>query len=145
MTKRKSWPGAAVIVPLCLLGFLFGACGKKAPPEPPFEKKLPRVNDLQAVVEASGVRLTWTIAAPDKEVVGFNVYRSKPRPEVSDCPGCTRDFELITTVKVKTGESRFQMVDSYREGKGRFYYQVVPFDKRDRAGPESNEAKVLVE
>ncbi len=37
------------------------------------------------------------------------------------------------------------MVDSYREGKGRFYYQVVPFDKRDRAGPESNEAKVLVE
>jgi hypothetical protein len=37
------------------------------------------------------------------------------------------------------------MVDAYIEGKGRFYYQVVPFDKRDRAGPDSNEAKVLVE
>jgi len=145
MTKRKSWLPAAGIVPLFLLGFLLGACGKKAPPKPPLKKELPRVNDLQAVVEASGVRLTWTIAAPDEDIVGFNVYRSKPRPKVSDCPGCTRDFELITTVKVQTGESRFQMVDSYREGRGRFYYQVVPFDKRDRAGPESNEARVLVE
>jgi hypothetical protein len=103
------------------------------------------VKDLRAVVEASGVRLTWTIAKADKDVVGFNVYRSKPRPAVSDCPGCTRDFELITSIKVKSGEIRFQMVDPYIEAKGRFYYQVVPFDKRDRGGPESNEAGVLVE
>ena len=145
MIKRRSWPHAAVIVLLCFLGFLLGACGKKAPPKPPVKKELPRVNDLQAVVEASGVRLTWTIGAADKDIVGFNVSRSKPRPEVSDCPGCTRDFELITSVKVKAGESRFQVVDPYIEGKGRFYYRVVPFDKRDRAGPDSNEAKVLVE
>jgi hypothetical protein len=145
MIKRRSWPGAAVIVLLCFLGFLLGACGKKAPPKPPVKKELPRVNDLQAVVEASGVRLTWTIGTASKDVVGFNVYRSKPRPEVSDCPGCTRDFELITSVKVKTKESRFQVVDPYIEGKGRFYYQVVPFDQRDRTGPDSNEARVLVE
>lgn len=145
MIKRRSWPRAAVIVLLCFLGFLLGACGKKAPPKPPVKKELPRVNDLQAVVEASGVRLTWTIGTASKDVVGFNVYRSKPRPEVSDCPGCTRDFELITSVKVKTGESRFQVVDPYIEGKGRFYYQVVPFDQRDRTGPDSNEARVLVE
>ena len=103
------------------------------------------MKDLRAVVEASGVRLTWTIEKADKDVVGFNVYRSMPRQKVSDCPGCTRDFELITSIKAKTGESRFQMVDSHIEGKGRFYYQVVPFDNRDRAGRESNEAKVLVE
>ena len=145
MIKRRSWPGAAVIVLLCFLGFLLGACGKKAPPKPPVKKELPRVNDLQAVVEASGVRLTWTIGAADKDIVGFNVSRSKPRPEVSDCPGCTREFELITSVKVKAGESRFQVVDPYIEGKGRFYYRVVPFDKRDRVGPDSNEARVLVE
>ncbi len=145
MIKRRSWPHAAAIVLLCFLGFLLGACGKKAPPKPPVKKELPRVNDLQAVVEASGVRLTWTIGAADKDIVGFNVSRSKPRPEVSDCPGCTRDFELITSVKVKAGESRFQVVDPYIEGKGRFYYRVVPFDKRDRVGPDSNEARVLVE
>ena len=145
MIMRRSWPHAAVIVLLFFLGFLFGACGKKAPPKPPVKKELPRVKDLRAVVEASGVRLTWTIAKADKDTVGFNVYRSKPRPEVSDCPGCTHDFELITSIKVKTGELRFQVVDPYIEGKGRFYYQVIPFDKRDRAGPESNEARVLVE
>ena len=141
----RSWPTAAVILLLLFLGFLPGACGKKAPPKPPFTKELPKVKDLRAVVEVSGVRLSWTIEKADRDVAGFNVYRSTPRSEVSDCPGCTRDFQLITSIKVKTGESRFQMVDSYIEGKGRFYYQVVPFDNRDRAGPESNEAKVLVE
>jgi hypothetical protein len=141
----RSWPRAAAIVLLLFLGFLFGACGKKAPPKPPLKSELPRVKDLRAAVEASGVRLTWTLAKADKDVVGFNVYRSKHRPAVSDCPGCTRDFELITSIKVKSGELRFQMVDPYIEGKGQFYYQVVPFDKRDRGGPESNEAKVLVE
>ena len=141
----RSWPCAALIVLLLFLGFLFGACGKKAPPKPPLKNELPRVKDLRAVVEASGVRLTWTLAKADKDVVGFNVYRSKPRPAVSDCPGCTRDFELITSIKVKSGDLQFQVVDPYIEGKGQFYYQVVPFDKRDRGGPESNETKVLVE
>ena len=141
----RSWPRAALLVLLLFLGFLFGACGKKAPPKPPLKSELPRVKDLRAVVEASGVRLTWTLAKADKDVVGFNVYRSKPRPAVSDCPGCTRDFELITSIKVKSGELRFQVVDPYIEGKGQFYYQVVPFDKRDRGGPESNETRVLVE
>ena len=141
----RSWPRAALLVLLLFLGFLFGACGKKAPPKPPLKSELPRVKDLRAVVEASGVRLTWTLAAANKDVEGFNVYRSKPRPAVSDCPGCTRDFELITSIKVKSGELRFQVVDPYIEGKGQFYYQVVPFDKRDRGGPESNEARVLVE
>jgi len=145
MIMRRSWLYAAVIVLLFFLGFLCGACGKKAPPNPPLKKELPLVKDLRAVVEADGVRLTWTIGEADKDVVGFYVYRSKPRPEVSDCPGCTRDFELITSLKVREGESRFQVVDPYRESRGRFYYQVVPFDKQDHAGPDSNEARVLVE
>ena len=136
---------AELIALLLFFGFLLGACGKKGPPKPPLKKELPTVKDLRAVVEASGVRLTWTLAKADEDIKGFNVYRSKPRSEVSDCPGCTRDFELITSIKVKTGELQYQVVDPYIEGKGRFYYQVVPFDKRDRAGPESNEARVLVE
>ena len=138
-------PPAELIVLLLFLGFLLGACGKKAPPKPPFIKELPKVKDLQAVVETSGVRLTWSIAKTDKDIAGFNVYRSKPRPEESECPGCTRDFELISSIKVKGGKLQYEMVDSSIEGKGRLYYQVVPFDKRGREGPESNEARVLVE
>ena len=141
----RSWSRAEVVALLFFLGFLLGACGKKAPPKPPLKKELPEVKDLRAVVEASGVRLTWTVAKADEDIKGFNVYRSKPRPEVSDCPGCTRDFELVTSITVKRGELQYQVVDPYSEGKGRFYYQVVPFDKQDRPGPESNEAMVLVE
>jgi hypothetical protein len=141
----RLWPRAEVIVLLLFFGFLLGACGKKAPPQPPLKKELPEVKDLRAVVEASGVRLTWTVAKADEDIKGFNVYRSKPRPEASDCPGCTRDFELITSIMFKTGELQYQVVDPYIEGKGRFYYQVVPFDKWDRPGPESNEAMVLAE
>lgn len=107
--------------------------------------ELPRVKDLQAIVVDAGIQLTWTIGESDKDVAGFSVYRSKPRPEISDCPGCTRDFQLITAVRVKEGETRFKVVDAYIEGKGRFYYRVTPFDKRDRAGPDSNEAKILIE
>ncbi|MGD8437425.1 MAG: hypothetical protein PVJ70_07255, partial [Syntrophobacterales bacterium] len=75
----RLWPRAEVIVLLLFFGFLLGACGKKAPPQPPLKKELPEVKDLRAVVEASGVRLTWTVAKADEDIKGFNVYRSKPR------------------------------------------------------------------
>ncbi len=145
MISRRQWPKLSPIIVLCCLGFLLGTCGKKAPPEPPKKKKLSQVKDLQAVVVPAGVRLTWTIGSPDKDLAGFNVYRSKLQPEIRDCPGCTRDFELITTIKVEAGESRFEVTDSHVEGRGRIYYKVAPFDKQDRAGPDSNEIRVHVE
>jgi len=145
MKRRRSWLEWVPIVALCFIGFLLVGCGKKGRPRPPEREKLPRVEDLQAVVLDAGVELTWTLKKGEVNVTGFNVYRSKPKPEISDCPGCTRDFELITTIKVKPGQSQFQVIDQYIGARGGFYYQVTPFDERDRPGPESNETKVLIE
>jgi len=145
MTRRRLWPNSSVFVLLCCLGLLLGGCGKKGPPKPPRQEELPKVNDLQAVAVDTGVKLTWTMDSSVEEAAGFNIYRSKLQSEKSDCPGCTRDFEVIATIRVKSGEIRFQLVDRYVEGKGRFYYKVSPFDKQDRPGPDSNESRVLIE
>jgi len=145
MTRRRLWLNSSVFILLCFLGLLLGGCGKKGPPKPPFQKELPKVNNLQAVVVSAGVKLTWTMDSSDEDAAGFNVYRSKIQSEISDCPGCTRDFEVVTTIKVKAGETRFEVVDQYAGGKGKFYYKVTPFDKQDRPGPDSNESKVLIE
>ena len=96
------------------------------------------------IVDA-GVELTWTLKKGEEKITGFSVYRSKPQPEISDCPGCTRDFDLITTIKVKTGQTQFQVMDHYIGARGWFYYRVTPFDEQDRPGPDSNETKVLIE
>ena len=145
MKRRRSWLEWAPIVALCFMGLLLVDCGKKGKPKPPEETKLPRVEDLQAVVLDGGVELAWTLKKGVTNVAGFNVQRSKPQPEISDCPGCTRDFELITAVKVKPGQTQFQVMDPYIGARGEFYYRVVPFDEEDRFGPESNETKVLIE
>jgi hypothetical protein len=145
MTRRRLWPNSAVFILLCCLGLLLGGCGKKGPPKPPLKKELPKVKNLQAVVVDAGVKLTWTIGSSDGDAVGFNVYRSKIQSEISDCPGCTREFEAVTTIRVKAGETRFEVVDQYVRGKGRFYYKVRPFDKQDRPGPDSNESRVIIE
>jgi hypothetical protein len=145
MTRMRLWPNSSVFILLCCLGLLLGGCGKKGPPKPPLKKTLPKVKNLQAVVVDAGIILTWTMDPSDEEAAGFNVYRSKAQPKKSDCPGCPRDFELITTLRVKAGETQFQLVDPDVEGKGVFYYKVTPFDKRDRPGPDSNESKVVIE
>jgi hypothetical protein len=145
MTIRRLWPNSSVFILLCCLGLLLGGCGKKGPAKPPLQKELPKVKNLQAVVVDAGVKLTWTMDSSDEDAAAFNVYRSKPQPEIRDCPGCVRDFEVITTIRVKAGDTQFQVVDPYIEGKGSFYYKVTPLDKRDRPGPDSNEAKALIE
>ena len=145
MIRRRRWPNLSVFILLGCLGLLVGGCGKKGPPSPPLQEKLPKVNNLQAVVVNNGVKLTWSIGSSDSTVVGFKVYRSKVQTEISDCPGCEKDFEPVSTISVKSGRTQFQLVDQHIKGKGRFYYKVTPFDNRNRPGPDSNEAMVLIE
>lgn len=145
MTGRRLGPNSAVFVLLCCLGPLLGGCGKKGPPKAPQQERLPRAENFQAVVVDRGVRLTWTVGSDDDVPAGFNIYRSKAQPGIDDCTGCKRDFELFTTVRVKVGETSFQVLDESIEGKGSFYYKVTPFDKKSRAGPDSKEAAVFIE
>ena len=145
MTRRRRWPNSSVFIFLGCFGLILGGCGKKGPPSPPRQEELPKVKNLQAVVINRGVQLTWSIESSDDMVAGFNVYRSKVQPEISDCPGCEKVFELVATIGVKGRETSFQLLDQHVTGKGRFYYKVTPFDKQNRPGPDSNEARVLIE
>jgi hypothetical protein len=145
MTRRRLWPHSSVFILLGCFGLLLAGCGKKGPPQPPRQEELPQVKNLQAVVVTGGVELTWTMVPSDDIVAGFNIYRSMFQPEISDCPGCERVYELVTTVRVKAGETRFHLLDQHVKGKDRFYYKVTPFDKQDRPGPDSNESMVIIE
>lgn len=130
---------------LCCLALVPGACGKKAPPRPPRELGLPAVRDLQATVAEIGVLLTWTLPSADAAVAGFNIYRSKPQRDAPPCTACPPEYDMISSVKAEPGQTRFEEVDRDVQGKGFLYYRVVPFDKRERPGPDSNRAGVAVE
>ena len=103
------------------------------------------MKNLQAVVADTGIKLTWTIPSSGRGTAEFNVYRSRVEPGASECPDCRTDFESISTVRVKEGETRFRVLDPFSEGKGTFYYKVTPFDKKNRPGPDSNESTVIIE
>ena len=133
------------IIFLCCFGLLVAGCGKKGPPKPARQEKLPQVVDLRAVAAVAGMRLSWTIGSSENEVAGFKVYRSESHIETTECTGSARDYTLIATIAAKNGQTRFQAMDSDVDTKGRVSYKVIPFDKRDHTGPDSNKATVLIE
>lgn len=138
-------PQAAQLAVLFFLVLLAEGCGKKAPPQPPVRPELPRVQDLEATAKEGGVQLTWSIPSAEAAVAGFKIYRSQLLPGAEPCPSCPREYGLIESVEVKPEETDFRAVDRSVRERGRFYYRVVPYDERNRAGPESNEAEVVLE
>jgi predicted small lipoprotein YifL len=145
MTRRWLWPNSSVLILWSCLSLLLAGCGKKGPPKPPLREELAKVKNLQAVVVDTGIKLTWTIPSSGHSIAEFNVYRSRVEPEGSECPDCRTDFEVISTVRAREGETGFQILDPYPEGKGTLYYKVTPFDKKNRPGPDSNESMVVID
>ncbi len=144
MRKSCSRPLAVLVLILCHLGFLAGACGIKTPPRPPRRANLPTVKDLEAVVFEIGVQLAWSIPFTAEGVDSFEIYRSEPETTVEACPACPRKYERFRTVQVRLGQTYFQALDRNIETEGRFYYRVIPLDGQHNRGPDSNEAEVLV-
>ena len=97
MTKRSPWGLPAPTILLCVLAVFTWSCGKKELPRPPVQPELPLVQDLRAEVTNTGVLLTWTIPTAVETLVGFNLYRSDPLPQPTDCPACPRDYKIIGT------------------------------------------------
>lgn len=144
MRKSCLRPLVVLILILCHLGFLAGACGIKAPPRPPRRANLPAVKDLEAVVFETGVELTWSIPSTAEGVDSFELYRSKPETPGEACPACPRSYERFRTVQVRPGQAYFQAFDRNIAAEGRFYYRVIPLDGQHSRGPDSNEAEVLI-
>ena len=76
-------------VSILIISVLFLAgCGKKAPPVPPGQVKLPAVNELDARIVGDTLKLTWAIPKEKEgnisDLSGFIVYRSKMLSS-SDC------------------------------------------------------------
>jgi hypothetical protein len=144
MRHRNPWHRLAQFFAICCLALSTGACGKKEPPRPPRRPDLPIVRDLQANAEESGVQLTWSIPESISILTGFNVIRSETQPVAAECPTCPRQYVVIRSVKVESGQTRFQVMDQKREPVGVIYYRVIPLDRENRSGPESNEVKVIL-
>ena len=145
MRRARSRPQVRQVVALWSLVILVAACGVKTPPRAVRQPELPLVQDLQALVMTNGVRLSWTIADTAETVAEFKIYRSKSRTELEGCPGCPTTYDLIETLTVTGGETRFEMLDQDFPRKGTIYYRIIPVDKRGRLGPDSNKAKVVVQ
>jgi hypothetical protein len=92
----------------------------------------------------TGVQLSWSIPFGSEVVDSFNLYRSKLDTAKEPCPSCPRAHQLIETIKVRVGQTYFQVFDRNIEAEGRYYYLVTPLDERDRLGPDSNEAEVVI-
>ena len=90
------------------------------------------------------MQLTWSIPASISNLAGFNLIRSEPQPVAAECPTCPRQYVVVRSVKVETGQTRFQVMDEEFEAVGIIYYRVIPLDRENRSGPESNEVKVVL-
>lgn len=144
MRQRNLWHRVAQFVAIWCFVLSTGACGKKEPPRPPRRPDLPLVGDLQANLEGSRVKLSWSIPASISVLASFNLIRSDPQPLATDCPTCPRQFVVIKSVKVESGQTLFQVMDEKLEQQGVIYYRVIPLDRQNRSGPESNEVKVAL-
>ncbi len=157
----------ALLLPLPL-----AACGKRGPPVAP-ERKLPAaVQDLQAAVEGSAIRLNWTLPrirvdrSALKEVRRTEVYRrvedgaaEEPvRPALvvfrglfGGSPGVP-GFERVADITVAEPAETAQVVGNqvnYTDAQGlsfgqRYTYVVVALDERGRPSPPSNRVVVAL-
>lgn len=51
---------------------------------------------------------------------------------------------MIRTLKAESGETRFETLDRDVGDQSPLHYLVIPFDRRNRLGPESNQATVTI-
>ena len=128
----------------------FCACGVKAPPEPPSQKKPARVDDLSVTKGENGALFSWSVPTTNKDgsnltdLAGFTVLRRDVADEDLDCPPCTGEFEKVYEFTLdEPGRALVDGRDIAFEdaplSSGITYtYVVVPFNSGGYTGPYSN-------
>ena len=123
---------------LIIFALFFSSCGKKAPPVPPRQVKLPAINDLSASIDGDTLKLTWATPKEKGKIIsglsGFIVYRSKMLLSDSDCKNCPVLFKRVADIPIKVKGSGYMKkgIITYPESleKGyRYIYKVIVYGK----------------
>lgn len=127
---------------LLLMVFMSAACGKKGPPMPPLQEKLPAVTGIETMVEGDVLTLSWSLepyrSAADARPAGFRVYRSSAKHGDIACTGCPPRFQIAADIpfdKAATSGLRAEYSEELEAGY-RYRFRVIPYmDDGAEAGP----------
>jgi hypothetical protein len=138
-----------MLVALTMLTSLFfsGACGKKAPPEPPSGNKPPPVRDLAYSITGNTIKLNWSVpqttVRAKKEVAGFLIYQYQQSTAERECPSCPLIFRQVGDVPASGIEKdplapRSIIFTHTLEDGYRYVYKVKAYDNRGIGSRDSN-------
>jgi len=99
LNRASDVPAALLIVFILILIANIAACGKKGDPVPRQHQPQARISDLTAMAAVDGVLLKWTLkSAPENDSEGkyFQIWRVTWDLEKDDCPGCPKDYIVLT-------------------------------------------------
>jgi hypothetical protein len=142
--------GNGLVLPFSILisvAFLFFGCGRKGPPVPPRQAKLPVINDLTSSIEGDLLQLTWAMPGHDKKrppaLSGFIVHRSKKSVSEPECEDCPILFQRVVDIPIQTEGSADleKVVTVYTETleKGfKYTYKVTIYMGTGAHGRDSN-------
>jgi len=141
--RRTTLAVIAVALAMCMS---FAACGRKAPPRPP-HLVVPKVSDLKANPAGNQIQLSWTVPDPRADVARTRILKSSLQVEKGDCPGCPRQFEVISEllppdIKPENGVAKFT---DYNVKVGFLYtYKLALCNSSRICGEESNTAEARI-
>jgi predicted small lipoprotein YifL len=124
-----------------VLLLLLTACGKKGPPVAPQQKPLAAVADLEGVLSADNIKLSWSHNPENWSATTYVVLMARqelPRPECADCPLA---FEKTGSVPVdRSLRKEKHILDFSQSLAGGFHYsfRVRPVTASGAQGPDSN-------
>jgi hypothetical protein len=132
---RRAGLGCIVLV------LLLTACGKKGPPVAPREKPLAAIADLNGVLSADDLKLTWRHDPDNWSATAYIVLRARqelPHPECADCPLA---FEKTGSVPVARSLRKEKHTLDFSQSLAagfRYSFKVRPVTASGAQGPDSN-------
>ncbi len=133
------------ILIIVVFSIFLSGCGKKAPPKPPRQEKLPVVDDLSYSLDGNNLKLTWTIPEVKRKVKsglgGFYVFRSKKSVLEPDCKNCPKIFKRAADIFPEdmgnSGKDSIKYAVALEKGY-RYIYKVVIYTNNGVTGKDSN-------